>query len=86
MGSTNPKKTFLIARVYGALPWQPNFGQNRPKKITKMAITSVVSDISLAEIDFEIAFVPSGNSPVTLPCTRDKGALPWQPILGLKLL
>ena len=24
--STNPKKTFLIARVYGALPWQPNFG------------------------------------------------------------
>ena len=30
--STNPKKTFLIARDYGTLPWHPNFGQNRPKK------------------------------------------------------
>ena len=39
-----------------------------------------------AEFDFEIGFVTSGNSPVTLPYTRDKGALPWQPILGLKLL
>ena len=31
-------------------------------------------------------FVLSGNSSVTLPYTRDKGALPWQPFLGLKLL
>ena len=39
-----------------------------------------------AEFGFEIGFVPSGNSSVILPYTRDKGALPWQPILGLKLL
>jgi len=32
-----------------------------------------------AEFGFEIGFV-------TLPYTRDKGALPWQPILGQKLL
>jgi len=83
--STNPKKTFLIARVCGTLPWQPNFGQNRPK-ITQMVITSVVSDTSIAEFGFEIGFVPSDNSSVTLPHTRDKGALPWQPILRQKLL
>ena len=47
--STNPRKTFLIARVYGTLLWQPNFGQNRPK-ITKMAITSVVCDISMQSL------------------------------------
>jgi len=35
---------------------------------------------------FEIGFVPSGKSSVTLAYTRDKVALPWQPILGLKLL
>jgi len=34
-----------------------------------------------AEFGFEIGFVPSGNSSVTLPYTRDNGALPWQPIL-----
>ena len=39
-----------------------------------------------AEFCFEIGFVPSGNSPMTLAYTRDKGALPWQPILALKLL
>ena len=39
-----------------------------------------------AEFGFEIGFVPSGYSSVTLPYTRDKGALPWQPILGQKLL
>jgi len=33
--STNPKKTFVIARVYGTLPWQPNFSQNKPKKSQK---------------------------------------------------
>ena len=48
-----------------------------------MVITSVVCDISIAEFDSEIGFVLSGNSSVTLPYTRDKGALPWQPILGL---
>jgi len=39
-----------------------------------------------AEFGFEIGFMPSGNSFMTLPYTRDKGALPWQPILVLKLL
>jgi len=39
-----------------------------------------------AEFGFEIGFVLSWNSSETLPYTRDKGALPWQPILGLKLL
>jgi len=39
-----------------------------------------------AEFGFEIGFVPSGNSSMTLPYARDKGALLWQPILGLKLL
>ena len=38
-----------------------------------------------AEFGFEIRFVPSGNSSMTLPYTRDKGALPWQPILGPKI-
>jgi len=39
-----------------------------------------------AEFGFEIGFVLSGNSSVTLSYTRDKGALPWQPSLGIKLL
>jgi len=39
-----------------------------------------------AEFGFEIGFVPSRNSSVTLPYTRDKGTLPWQPILEEKLL
>jgi len=38
-----------------------------------------------AEFGFEIGFVLSGNSTVTLLYTRNKGALPWQPIFGLKL-
>jgi len=53
--------------------------------MTKMEITSVVCDISM-QIRFEIGFVLSGNTSVTLPYTRDKGVLPWLPILGLKLL
>jgi len=39
-----------------------------------------------AEFGFEIGFVLSGNSSVTLAYTIDKGALPRQPILGLKLV
>jgi len=39
-----------------------------------------------AEFGFGIGFVLSGNSSVTLPYTRDKSTLPWQRILGLKLL
>jgi len=49
-----------------------------------IATTSVVCNISM-QFGFEIGFVLSGNSPVTLPYTRDRGALPWQPILGLKI-
>jgi len=41
---------------------------------------------SHAEFGFEMGFVLSWNSSVTLPYTRDKRALPWQPILVLKLL
>ena len=51
-------------------PRQPNFGQNRPK-ITEIAITSVVCG-SHAEFGFEIGFVLSRNSSLTLPYTRDK--------------
>jgi len=39
-----------------------------------------------AEFGFEIWFVLSANSSATLPYTRDKGTLPWQPILEPKLL
>jgi len=39
-----------------------------------------------AEFGFEIGFVLSGNSYVTLMYTKDKGVLPWQPIMRLKLL
>jgi len=38
-----------------------------------------------AEFLVEIGFVLSGNSSVTLSYTSDKGALPWQPILGDKI-
>jgi len=54
--------------------------------ISKMAISSVVCVIIMQSLVFEIEFVLSGNSPVTLPYTRDKGALPWLEILELKLL
>jgi len=83
--STNPKKTFLVARVYGTLPWQPNFGQNRPKNHKNGHNFSFKPHIH-AEFCFEVGFVTSGNSSVTLPYTRDKWALPWRPILGQKLL
>jgi len=39
-----------------------------------------------SEFGSEIGFQLSANSRVTLPYTRDKGALPRQLILGLKLL
>ena len=54
-------------------------------KNKKMANFSCMQHIN-TEFGFEIGFVPSGNSSMTLPYTRDKGALPRQPILGLKLL
>jgi len=39
-----------------------------------------------AKFGLQIAFGHSGNSPLTLPYTRYKGALPWQPILGQKVI
>jgi len=36
-----------------------------------------------AEFGFDVGFLPTTNLSVTLPYTRDKGTLPWQPILGL---
>ena len=63
--SANPKKTFLIARVYGTLPWQPNFGQNR-KKISQNGRNCSCMRHIHAEFRFEIGFVLSGNSSVTV--------------------
>jgi len=60
-----------------------NFLAKMGKNVTKMATTSVVC---VTEFGFEIGFVLSWNSSVTLWYTRDKSALPWQPILGLKLV
>jgi len=67
------------------LPWQRNFGQNRQKYHKNGHNFSCKRHID-AEFGFEIRFVLSGNSSMTLPYTRDKGALKWQPILGPKLL
>jgi len=67
------------------LPWQPNFGQNRLKYHKNCRNFSCVQHIH-AKFGFQIGFMLSGNSSVTHPYTRDTGALPWQPILGLKLL
>jgi len=39
-----------------------------------------------AEFGFEIEFVLFGNSPVTLPYTRDKEALPWLEITNIAVL
>ena len=67
-----------------ALPWQPNFGQNRPKNHKNGHNFTCKRHIH-TEFGLEIGFVPSGNSSLTLPYTRDKGALPWQPIFGTKI-
>jgi len=52
------------------------------QKITKMAITSVVCNISMQGLFCDMGFVLSRNSSVTLLYARNKGALPWQPIFG----
>jgi len=67
------------------LPWQPNFGENRLKYHKNGHNFSCMQYID-AEFGFEVGFVLSENSSATLPYTRNKEALPWQPILGLKLL
>jgi len=71
--------------LQGTLPWQPNFGQIRPRNHKNSHNFSCMQHIH-AHFGFEIEFVLSENSSVTLPNTRDKGTLPWQPIFGLKLL
>jgi len=83
--SANPKKTFLSARISEMLPWQPNLTKIRKKSDTKMAITSIVYDISM-QFCFEIGSQLSANSSITLLYTRDKELLLWQPILRQKWL
>jgi len=83
--SGNSYVTLQWTRVKGALPWQPNFGENKPKYHKNGHNFSCMQHIN-AEFGFGIEFVLWGNSSMTLPYTRDKGALPWQPMSGLKLL
>jgi len=70
-----------LTDVAMAINFWPKYGEN----LTKMAITSVICHISM-QFCFEIEFQLSANSSMTLPYTRDKRALPWQQILGQKLL
>jgi len=56
------------------------------QKITKNGHNFSCMQHIHAEFGFEIGFVLSGNSSVTLWFTRNKSALPWQPIFGVKLL
>jgi len=72
-----------MATNFGTSPWQPICGQNRQKYHKNCHIFSCMQHIR-AEFGFESAFALSRNSSVRLPYTRDKGALLWQPILGLK--
>ena len=48
--STNPKKTFVIARVYKVRCHGNHILAKIRQKITKMAITSVVCDISMQSL------------------------------------
>jgi len=74
-------------RVQGTLPWQPNFGRNRRKSHKNgHNFTCMWHRPITAEFGFDRAFQLSAYSPMTLPYTRDKGALPLQPILELNLL
>ena len=79
------KQDISDCKVLGTLPWQPHFGQNKPKNHQNGHNFSCMQHIN-AVFGFGIGFVLLGNSSMTLPYTRDKEALPWQPILGLKLL
>jgi len=66
---------------------EPNFGQNRPK-ISKMAITSVVCDISIQSLvlGFEIRFQLSANySYVTLPCRKAQTGVTMTTNFGTKI-
>jgi len=60
-----------------------NFVQNRQKYNKNGHNFSSMQHIR-AEFGFETGFMLSRNSSVRLLYTRDKGALLWQPILGLK--
>jgi len=50
LGVNQNKEDISDCKGLRDVPWQPNFGQNRPKKITKTAITSVVSDTSMQSL------------------------------------
>jgi len=57
------------------------FWPNKPKNHKNGHNFSFMQHVH-AEFGFDIGFVLSENSSVTLPYTRDKGAFPWQPIFG----
>jgi len=78
--SDNPKKTFLIARSKRRCHGNHFFGQNRQKYHENGHNLSCMRHIH-AEFGFDIWFLPSGNSPVTLLYTKNKRTLPWQAIL-----
>ena len=78
--SDNPKKTFLIARSKRRCHGNHFFDQNRQKCHENGHNLSCMRHIH-AEFGFEIWFLLSGNSPVTLLYTKDKRMLPWQAIL-----
>jgi len=82
--SKNSSVTLPYTRDKGTLPWQPNFGENKPKNHNNGYNFSCIQHI-YAEFGFEIRFVLSRNSSVTLPYTRDNGALPWQPNFGTNI-
>jgi len=70
--SDNPKKTFLIARSKRRCHGNHFFGQNRQKYHENGHNLSCMRHIH-AEFGFDIWFLPSGNSPVTLLYTKTKG-------------
>ena len=76
---------FCLQGSKGRCHGNQNFRQNKPKYHKNGHNFSCMQHID-AEFGFEIGFVVLGNSFVILPYTRYKGALPRQPILGLKLL
>jgi len=82
---TNQKKTFLIARSKGRCHGNQILAKISQKNHKNGHDFSCMQHINV-EFGFAIGFVLSGNSSMTPPYTRDKGALPWQPILGVKLL
>ena len=73
-------KTFLIARSKGCCQGNQilaKIGNKSHKKWPELQLHATYQ----CRVWFGIGFQLSANSPMTLPYTRRKGALPWQPIL-----